>query len=168
MRKLTEIQRAKATGLADSGWSNTRIAQHMGVCKRTIARNNSRVRETGGYKDRPRSGRPRATTPREDRRVTSIALRTRFTTVKKITTSVNNARVGNQRVSQATVRRRLHAAGIRGRKPAKRIILRDHHKRARLAWATTHSRWTLSQWTNVLFTDESRFSLYHSHGRIHV
>ena len=141
----------------------------MGVHRDTIFRNLKRHRETGGYKDRPRSGRPKATTGREDCQMRILALRNRFTNVPKIQADINNARpAGHQPVSSSTVRRRLHTAGLRGRKPAKRPQLKQQHKDARQAWAQTHLRWPIHQWQNVMFTDESRFCLKHSDGRVHV
>ncbi|KYN22580.1 hypothetical protein ALC57_05019 [Trachymyrmex cornetzi] len=37
-------------------------------------------------------------------------------------------------------------------------MLNRYHRRARLAYAHRHVRWIQRQWSNVLFTDESRFS----------
>ncbi len=33
-------------------------------------------------------------------------------------------------------------------------------RRNRLEWANSHIRWHLALWRGILFTDESRFSLY--------
>lgn len=39
-------------------------------------------------------------------------------------------------------------------------MLSAAHRRARLAYAHRHSAWTMRQWNDVLFSDESRFCLY--------
>ncbi len=38
----------------------------------------------------------------------------------------------------------------------------------RLEWANAHIRWRLALWRGVLFTDESRFSLYRADGRLRL
>ena len=37
---------------------------------------------------------------------------------------------------------------------------------ARLEWANLHVNWVLQEWNNGLFTDETRFNLIHSDGRV--
>ena len=39
---------------------------------------------------------------------------------------------------------------------------------ARLAWTRAQSRWTLRQWRDVVFTDDSRFCLQINNGRVRV
>ncbi len=41
-------------------------------------------------------------------------------------------------------------------------------RRNRLEWTNAHIRWRLALWRGVLFTDESRFSLYRADGRQRV
>ena len=45
---------------------------------------------------------------------------------------------------------------LRSRRPAIRIPLTQHIQ-MRLEWAQTHVKWTVNDWSPVLFTDESRF-----------
>ena len=69
--------------------------------------------------------------------------------------------------SDQTARRRLRNAGIRARRPVKRLRLQHHHRLARLHWATAH-RWTAQEWRNVMFSDESRYRKFHADGRVKV
>ncbi|GFU34690.1 transposable element Tcb2 transposase [Trichonephila clavipes] len=45
------------------------------------------------------------------------------------------------------------------RRPAACIPLTSAHKRARLNWILKHQHWSVGEWANVMFSDESRFSL---------
>ncbi|GFV33713.1 transposable element Tcb2 transposase [Trichonephila clavipes] len=45
------------------------------------------------------------------------------------------------------------------RRPAVCIPLTSVHKRARLNWSLKHQHWSVGEWANVMFSDESRFSL---------
>ena len=75
---------------------------------------------------------------------------------------------GLRRISSQTVRNRLYAAGLRARRPAVRVVLRPHHRRARLTWARAYARWSRVQWRTVVFSDESRFCLQAGDGRVRV
>ena len=46
--------------------------------------------------------------------------------------------------------------------------LTDRHRHERLQWADRHINWTRQDWRTVLFSDESRFALSNSDGRIRV
>ena len=42
------------------------------------------------------------------------------------------------------------------------------HRRRRREWGRRHRVWDLRQWRHCIFIDESRFSLYHSDGRVRL
>ena len=73
----------------------------------------------------------------------------------------------NPRISAQTVRNRLAENNLRAR-PYVGTVLMDHHCRDRLHWADKHINWTRQDWQTVLFSDESRFALSISDGRIRV
>ena len=163
------MDRGRALGFLQSGWSARRVAEHFGVHRVTISRLNSRFRDTGHVQDRSRSGRPRITTVRQDRYIETTAVRRRFVTARSIQLDLQRAAgPGAQRISDQTVRNRLHAATLRARRPAKCPALTDAHRAARLQWARQHRRWTRQDWGRVLFSDESRFCLRSIDGRLRV
>ena len=49
-----------------------------------------------------------------------------------------------------------------------RLPLTRTHRAARLAWARRHLAWTRQQWSRVIFSDESRYTLSFNDGRIRV
>ncbi|GFW71878.1 transposable element Tcb2 transposase [Trichonephila clavipes] len=55
--------------------------------------------------------------------------------------------------------RRLNHAGLYARRPAVCIPLTSAHKRAHLNWSLKHQHWSVGEWANGMFSDESRFSL---------
>ncbi|GFV38156.1 transposable element Tcb2 transposase [Trichonephila clavipes] len=57
--------------------------------------------------------------------------------------------------------------GLRVRIPLYRIPLTQNHRRLRLQWANVHRSWR-ADWQQVVFSDESRFNLWHHDGRIRV
>ncbi|GFX95784.1 HTH_Tnp_Tc3_2 domain-containing protein [Trichonephila clavipes] len=62
-------------------------------------------------------------------------------------------------VSRQTVYRCLGHIGLYARKPVRCVPLTATHCRLRLTWSREHALRTPQQWSCVMFSDESRFSL---------
>ncbi|GFV01727.1 transposable element Tcb1 transposase [Trichonephila clavipes] len=62
-------------------------------------------------------------------------------------------------VSRQTVYRRLGHIGLYARKPVRCVPLTATHCCLRLSWSREHVLWTPQQWSCVMFSGESRFSL---------
>ncbi|GFY16933.1 transposable element Tcb1 transposase [Trichonephila clavipes] len=62
-------------------------------------------------------------------------------------------------VTRQTVHRRLGHIGLYARSPVRCVPLTATHCRQRLTWSGEHALWTPQQWSYVMFSDESRFSL---------
>ncbi|GFT24170.1 transposable element Tcb1 transposase [Trichonephila clavipes] len=71
-------------------------------------------------------------------------------------------------VSNQTVRNRLHGVGLYARRPMVCVRLISRHHRDRREWATEHVNWRRNEWSNVLFSDESRFSVHPDNSRIFI
>ncbi|GFV25732.1 transposable element Tcb2 transposase [Trichonephila clavipes] len=63
---------------------------------------------------------------------------------------------------------RLNHAGMYARRPAVCIPFTSAHKCARLNWSLKHQHWSVGEWANVLFSDESRFSLSSDSRRVMI
>ena len=85
-------------------------------------------------------------------------------------TSLNNEfRNGTRvRISTQTVKNRLREFGMNARRPAIRVPLTRQHVQVWLDVARIHVRWTIRDWTPVLFTDEFRFCLDFTDSRLLV
>ncbi|GFW80083.1 HTH_Tnp_Tc3_2 domain-containing protein [Trichonephila clavipes] len=62
-------------------------------------------------------------------------------------------------VLRQTVYRRLEHTSLYARRPVRCVPLTATHCRLRLTWSREHALWTPQQWSCVMFSDESRFSL---------
>ncbi|GFW54205.1 HTH_Tnp_Tc3_2 domain-containing protein [Trichonephila clavipes] len=56
--------------------------------------------------------------------------------------------------------------GLYARVPRVCVPLPVQSRGARLKWCREHGNWTVSDWDNVMFTDESRFALESDEERI--
>ncbi|GFS94329.1 transposable element Tcb2 transposase [Trichonephila clavipes] len=63
---------------------------------------------------------------------------------------------------------RLNHAGLYARKTAVCISFTSAHKRTRLNWSLKHQHWSVGEWANVMFSDESRFSLKSDSRRVTI
>ncbi len=165
-RHLTGFEAAQAVGMLQSGHVQRTVAVHFNVSQSVISRLWNRFQQTGNVAERPRAGRPRSTTRRQDRYLSNMAKRQRFQSAVRLNTDFQMATA--VRISSQTVRNRLHAANLRARRPAVRPKLTARHRAARLLWARQHVNWQLRHWTSVLFTDESRFCVDFHDGRRRV
>ncbi|GFY19200.1 HTH_Tnp_Tc3_2 domain-containing protein [Trichonephila clavipes] len=66
---------------------------------------------------------------------------------------------GNHQMARITVYRRLGHNGVYARRPVRCVPPTATHCRLRLTWSRERALWTPQQWSCVMFSDESRFSL---------
>lgn len=144
-------------GKLDEGRSLTSVAQEFGIDKSVVSRAWKAFQMTGTAVRKVGGGRPRKTTASDDRYIVVQAKRDRNQTAGNIAQQLRTAT--GRLVSRFTVARRLHKGGLFARRPERCIPLTAAHRRHRLQWCQEHKDWTSNQWSHVLFTDESRFSL---------
>lgn len=170
-RYLSEPEVARLVTLIEEGYTHRAVADRMGVSQSVVSRAYARYLETAGYNRRPGQGRHRVTTRRDDRAIVRHVRREPFVHANIVAQNFPNRRQQQQQqqrrrgqrarnISSRTVINRLRETGLRARHPNRVPMLTARHRRARLAYANEHRQWTFRQWGNVLFTDESRFSLY--------
>jgi transposase len=165
-RKLNDFDRARAIAWLHDGIRAREVSRRLEVSHSVIIRLRQRYEETGAVTERPRTGRPKKTTGREDRYMTRQATQQPRITANAIRHRLRAAT--NTTVSYRTTRNRLHDLNLKSRRPVKKPRLTENQRVSRRAWYTQHERWTRVHWTNVLFTDESRFCLDPRDGRIRV
>ncbi|GFY21326.1 transposable element Tcb2 transposase [Trichonephila clavipes] len=156
-RDLPESMIWRVIGRLESGQTKRSVADAVGVARSVVARLWNRFQETGNVRRRPGAGRPRATTSTDDRYIQLTARRNRTENSAQLQRQLLLAT--GRRVSSQTVRNRLHEGGLYARRPMVCIPLTPRHRAARRRWAAEHRDWEQHDWSQVLFTDESRFSL---------
>ena len=135
------------------GQRQQQVARHFGVHVSTKERLVRRLRETGRVADRPRSGRPRVTSQRQDR---AIRLAHRHLTATE--TAVNTVGSHNRHIHPKTVWNPLREFGLRARRPYVGLPLNWACRARRMAWVIAQAprRVPMRQWRRVFFNDESR------------
>lgn len=156
----TPQQAAQVVALFSEGLTQRTVARQLGMSQSTVSRV---FRGEGSYNQRPRPGRSRCTSDRDDRFIVTSMLRNRHLTGVDVQQNLRDVR--GVAVSEWTVRRRLKEANLTPRRPATGPKLTPHHRQARLTFVRNHLNWTLEQWRSVLFTDETRVCLHGSDRR---
>ncbi|GFU64124.1 transposable element Tcb2 transposase [Trichonephila clavipes] len=156
-RDLPESMAWRVIGRLESGQTQRSVTDTVGVARSVVARMWNRFKETGNVRRRPGAGRPRATTSSYDRYIQLTARRNRTENATQLQRQLLLAT--GRRVSSQTARNRLHEGGLYARRPMVCIPLTPHHRAARRRWATEHRDREQHDWSQVLFTDESQFSL---------
>ncbi|GFU60383.1 transposable element Tcb1 transposase [Trichonephila clavipes] len=110
-------------------------------------------------------GRPRGTTPADDRYIVLQARRNRRQTAGEIARHTTQAT--GRPISRFTVARRLHGGGLFAQRPVRCVPLTPVHRRRRSLWCREHRNWRDNEWGRVLFLQmRSRFSLSSDSHRI--
>ncbi|GFW55916.1 transposable element Tcb2 transposase [Trichonephila clavipes] len=151
-RDLPESMAWRVIGRLESRQTQRSVADAVGVTRSVVARLWNRFQETGNVRRRPRH----ATTSTDDQYIQLTARRNRTENATQLQRQLLLAT--GRRVFSQTVRNRLHEGGLYARRPMVCIPLTPQHHAAQRRWAAEHRDWEQHDWSQVLFTDESRFS----------
>ncbi|GFT52097.1 transposable element Tcb1 transposase [Trichonephila clavipes] len=165
-KRMEDSEHWRAVGRIEAGQSITYFALFFGVHHSVISRLWKQFQTTQTVIRRLLGCRQSFTTPAEDRYIAIVAKRNRRATSTRVTSMVT-ASIGKA-ISAATVRRRLPMNGLYARVPRVSVPLSVQSRGARLNWCREHGNWTVSDWDNVMFTDESRFALEPDDKRIRI
>jgi len=165
-KELTEFERGVIVGGWLFGHSEREIEEKTGHPKTTVHRTIEKYRETGTTDPLPRSGRPPVLTSRDKRHLEMIVRSNRRQTTRQV--HQNFVQSSGTVVSLSTVKRALYDAGYNSRVAARKPFISPKNKRDRLQWCRERKEWTNEDWKKVVWSDESRFTLFQNDGRIRV
>ena len=100
-------------------------------------------------------GRPKKTSPQNDRALKRIAHSNCFKSTTSITHLWNETMTSP--VSRSTTYWRLWFHGFSSRIPCTKPLLSCKQKKKHLQFAQKYSKWTMEDWKQVIFSDESKF-----------
>jgi hypothetical protein len=106
----------------------------------------------------PRSGRPHKLTERNRRVLKRVACKNRLSSVATHSTEFQT----DLWKLRQHVRRELHEMRFHGRSAAHKTKITMRYTRCRLEWCKARCHWTLEQYKHVLWSDESRFTIWQS------
>ncbi|GFX25112.1 transposable element Tcb1 transposase [Trichonephila clavipes] len=119
--------RGRIIGKLEEGRSVTRVAAEFGIAHSIVSRLWGQFQTTGTAIRGFSSGRPRGTTPADDRYIVLQARRNRRQTAGEIARHTTQAT--GRPISRFTVARRLHGGGLFARRPVRCVPLTPAHRR---------------------------------------
>ena len=157
-RNLTQETRLKIQILSQEGYSCRQIARKCRCSPSAVGYTLQKYRRTNSLEDKPRSGRPRVSSARNDRILIRMCRENRRMTSQELQQQWSN-QTGVQ-CSTRAVRGRLLDHGLRSYKAVKKPLINERQRLARRRWAQAHKNWTARNWKKILWSDESSFQLY--------
>ena len=79
-----------------------------------------------------------------------------------------NFNSSDKQISAVTIRRNLHQMGIYSRVSVPKPLLTESQREKRLSWCIERQNWSVRQWKTVIWSDESRFTIFQNDGPSHV
>ncbi len=158
---LSDFERGMVVSARWTGLSISKTADLLGFSHTTI----SRVYREWPEKEKISSegqlcGRKCLVDVRGQRRMGRLVRDDRKATVTQITTRYNQ---GMQKtISEHTTRRTLKQMSYSSRRPHRVPLLSAKNRKQRLQFTQAHQNWTIEDWKNIAWSDESRFLLQHS------
>ncbi|GFX43745.1 transposable element Tcb1 transposase [Trichonephila clavipes] len=139
------------------GRTQLEVSEELGISQSVISRLWKRFQDDGNVSRCYSTSRHRVTTPNDDRYLAVTAKRNGRSTSSDRYRQVFSA-TGTS-VSRQNVYRRLGHIGLYARRPVRCVPLTATHCRLRLTWSREHALRTPQQWSCVMLSDESKFSL---------
>lgn len=142
--------------LVHQGINNkNKLSRLTNLSKATVYRNLKKIQEGKGPGRKPRECDSLKIKGDDRRCLTQLALCHPKWSSRQLAAEMLNRR--NIRVSHRTIQRTLLKSGIKKFKPNVAPPLTDKHKQARVEWCLQHK---LTDWSRVVFTDESYFQAF--------
>lgn len=157
------------------GKSTAQIAEETGLSIRTINDIYARAIKRGFEPNRPlkilpeyvedatRSGRPRKQEVVKEEIINKVRL-DRYGREKSCTDLTGELSHAGFIISSITVWRVLKGAGFKKTKPTRKPGLTQKMKDERLKFCLDHKDWTIEDWKNVIWSDETAIVLLHRRG----
>ena len=165
MRYVQPCEVAQAIQLLQDGSSVRMVARRFGISQ-VLSLVLGWNFKTGQYSRGAGQGRRRATTHRQDMYLVLSARRFRQSPARSLQSELQRAT--GVKISDQTVRNRLHSSELRSRRPFVFLIATPRHSAVQRAFATDHQNWQVRHWLSMLFTNESGFNVSRSNGRVRV
>ncbi|GFS58531.1 transposable element Tcb1 transposase [Trichonephila clavipes] len=126
-RHLDALTRGRIIGKLEEGHSVTSVAAEFGIAHSIVSRLWRQFQTTGTAIRGFSSGRPRGTTPTDDRYIVVEARRNRRQAAREIARHTTQAT--GRPISRFTVARRLHGGGLFARCPVRCVPITPAHRR---------------------------------------
>ncbi|GFX96182.1 HTH_Tnp_Tc3_2 domain-containing protein [Trichonephila clavipes] len=149
-KHLDDFLRGRIIGRLKCGRTQLEVSEELEITQSVISRLWQQFQDNGNVSRCYSTGRPRVTTPNEDRYLAVTAKRNRRSTASDLSRPLSSAT--GTTVSKADRVQTLRAHWLYARRPVRCVPLTATHCRLRLTWSRDHALWTPQQWYCVMFS----------------
>ena len=159
----TSAKRSRIVILRENGLSYPEIARQAGgsvTCSgvRKFCLHYEKTKLVG---NKAKSGQKKCTSATADWKIKRLCLQDRKISSDAIRCEMNAAGIA---VGSRTWRRRLSGFWLQARIPRKKPYLNQKQGEKRIEWPKEYIKWPENQWKQVIWSDESKISLFGSDG----
>jgi len=160
MRPLSPKKRNIILKAAHEAQSTRQIANSLNIHHSTVART---IKKAGQRFQPYFHGRPKKLTVREERVLIRKVISGEWPTAVEAQKHLKNDY--NIHLTARSIQNALRRNGLKGRVRKKKPLLKKKHRQRRYSFGLRHRKWSLEQWNKIIWSDESKFSIFGSDGR---
>ncbi|GFU39305.1 HTH_Tnp_Tc3_2 domain-containing protein [Trichonephila clavipes] len=153
-KHLGDFLRGRIIGRLECGRTQLEVSEKLGVTQSVIFRLWQRSQDDGNVSRCYSTGRPRVTTPNEDRYIFGSYCQKKQTehSIRPVSSALFSYRYDSFKADRVQTLRHI---GLHARRPVKCVPLTATHCRLRLTWSREHALWTPQQGSCVMFSPTS-------------
>jgi len=156
VHQITPRKRAAIVALSRTGMKYKDIATEYGISKSGVGHIVKRFNDTGKSDIEKRSGRPKITSPGDDRLIKRCVDINPFISCTEIKKELPFLTCHSRTIS----RRLSDKFGLKSRRAARKPLLTKIQRNKRLQFCKKYRNWTSDMWRQVTFSDESTFQQF--------
>lgn len=156
MPSIPLCKRALVVTLFQRGESLHKISASLKVSRCAIRNILKKYRNGYGIANLSKTCTPCKLTQREKKSLVIQSKKNRFLTANQLRRLCDV----EDKVSVSTVKRVLRSAQLFGRVAVKKPLLTTAMRKKRMAWCIERKLWNLTDWSKIIFTDESKIELF--------
>lgn len=164
-RELTDFERGRVIGQWDCGKNAREIAEALGLSQSQVTRAINAFKDSQRTTVQPRSGRPRSMSDRNVRYLAQEVRKNRQITADELAQYMDESL--DISVTERTIRSYLYEAGFHSRVGKRKPFISENNRKKRHQWCQERKTW-VDEWKTVIWSDESRFTLYQNDAHIKV
>jgi transposase len=157
-KELSELERGKIIALSEEGQSVRQISKNLGHPKSTVQDTITHYKIKGNVEDEYRSGCPSSFDEKAIKYLEKMIKNNPKITSEMIQEKFFEIGI---RVSTKTIRTSLHKIGFYSHISARKPFLTETQQQNRFNWCIERNNWMIEDWNKVIWSDESRFCLFH-------
>lgn len=166
-RKAVSVDtKKKIITLSELDLSKTAIAERCNVSRNCVIQTIRKYDKERTVSTKPGGGRPSKLSERQKRSIKLEQLRDDTLSVNDLTRYVQTFL--GVTIGRSTVSRILNEFDMISYVAPKKPKIKPIQRKRRVSWCYEHRGWSNSDWSHVVFSDESRFELVNRNNRIYI